>query len=100
MGSGLSRSRFCEPFELVEPQVLDLDGFLIGPRLSHMPCPAATLGRAVGPASGESSFGGGVGELSSMLEHDECLVMVGAIELFPEECIEEEPVESLRFGTA
>ena len=40
-----------------------------------------------------------MGELSSTLEHDECLVIVGATELFPEECTEEEPVESFRFGT-
>lgn len=40
-----------------------------------------TLGSAVGPASGASSFGGGVGDVSSILEHEEFLVIVGVTEL-------------------
>jgi hypothetical protein len=81
----------------VEPHVLDLAGPLIstGLELNNEPC--SNFGKAVGPASGESSFGGGVGDCSPMLEHDEFLVIV-AFELLPEECTDEEPVESLRFG--
>lgn len=41
-----------------------------------------------------------MGDFSSTLEHDECRVIVGAKELRPEDAMEEDPVESLRTGTA
>lgn len=83
----------------MEPQVLDLDGLVIDTGLSLRAASFFTRGRAVGPASGASSFGGGVGEVSSMLEHEEFRVIVGATELWPDELTDEEPVESLRAGS-
>ena len=86
--------------EFAESIVLDLDGLVRDTGLSLTGASSFTRGRAVGPASGASSFGGGVGEVSSMLEHDEFLVIVGATELWPDELTDDEPVESLRAGRA